>query len=130
MNTILKWFFFILLSLCIANGAFAHKRVITTTVDTLILKAREVKTGLGDEVKIKYDSYSHEHSSSSPNEPFEASVGVYNFELTANKVTETITIYLGVNQNASAVDWKQYKITLFSASPDQKEVKVGISPLK
>lgn len=119
---------------------FTYKGVAQRTVykhfveekncDTLTLKINETKFALNNEVKIKYSTYSHEHSSSSPDQPFEASIGVYNFEFTTNKVTETITIYLAVNQQNSAVDWKQYKITLFSSTPDQKEVIVGVSHLE
>lgn len=108
-------------------SSFSQPTSILHTSDTVILEVTEAKYALDNGVKIKYSSYSHEHSSSSPDEPFQANVGVYNFEITTSHKTETITIYAGTDGKSSPLDWESYKITLLSVTPDQRKVVVHIA---
>lgn len=86
----------------------------------ITLKVKEEKE-VFNKLRIKYLSFGHEHSSSGPDEPFSATVGVYFFELSEDNSTESITIYLDVNAESESVEWKNYTITLMN-SDDQKEI--------
>ena len=126
VHCIPKRLIFILLQLATVTS-FSQITPAMDTAGTLTLKVTETKTALNNELKIKYSSYSHEHSSSSPDEPFSAGTGVYNFEITSGNKAGTITIYTGVSGTGNPVDWESYTITLLSATPDQREVVVSVA---
>lgn len=120
--------FFILFS---AQHTFAQENAsietkMTKNCDTLALRVGERKSALNDEVKLGYMRYSHENSSSSPDQPFAATIGVYFFEAIAKDYLEELTIYMGVTQTSSTIDWKHYKVTLLSVSENQSEVVISI----
>lgn len=126
--TIIKLIFLGLLGLYAFRGFSLKNELppLPDNGDTLTLRIAEEKVALGGEVRIKYNHYGHEHASSAPGEPFSASVGVYSFEVAANGNVDTITIYKGVDEPSSNIDWKQYKIALFYVSEGQDEVGIAV----
>jgi hypothetical protein len=116
---------------CSLQQALAQDNTLIETkmiknCDTLALRVGERKAALNDEVKLGYMRYSHENSSSSPDQPFAATTGVYFFEAIAKDYLEELTIYMGVTQTSSTVNWKHYKVTLLSVSENQSEVVISI----
>jgi hypothetical protein len=122
---------FALFIICLAQQGFAQDNTLietkmTKNCDTLTLRVGERKAALNDEVKLGYMRYSHENSSSSPDQPFAATIGVYFFEAIAKDYLEELTIYKGVNQTFATIDWRHYKVTLLSVSENQSEVVISI----
>lgn len=116
---------------CSAQYAFAQdnspiETKMTKNCDTLTFRVGERKTALNEQVKLGYMRYSHENSSSSPNEPFSATTGVYFFEAIAKNYLEELVIYMGVTETSKTIDWKHYKVTLLSVSENQSEVVVSV----
>lgn len=126
--TIIKLILLALLALYAFRGFSLKNELppLPANGDTLTLRIEEEKVALGGEVRIKYNHYGHENSSSAPGEPFSATVGVYSFEVAANGNVDTITIYKGVDEPSSNIDWKHYKIALFYVSEGQDEVGVAV----
>jgi len=85
------------------------------------------KQSVFDDFSITYSSYGHEHVSYGPDEPFSATLGVYDFLLSDNSSSKPITIYLDVKQTSSAPEfWKNYSVTLMHDSDGQKKVVLKI----
>lgn len=129
-----KLFFYTLFSFFIlfrAQQTFAQENTsmeikTTKNCDTLTLRVGERKAALNEQVKLGYMRYSHENSSSSPNEPFAATTGVYFFEAVAKDYLEELIIYMGVTQKSASINWKHFKVTLLSVSDNQSEVVISI----
>jgi hypothetical protein len=51
------------------------------------------KKNVFEHLEISYLSFSHEHSSSEPGEPFAATTGVYTFEIKEVNLTSQVTFY-------------------------------------
>ena len=92
--------------------------------ESIILSVEQEKTVQG--LSISYLSYSHEHSSSGPDEPFEATMGVYFLQLVTGNQSEEVTLYHGVNSEETVLDWEGYKITLFLVEEGQKTIHLRI----
>lgn len=92
---------------------------------TVTLNINEEKI-LFETLKIKYVSCGHEHVSSSPDEPFSATVGVYVFEVTDGTVTTTITIYKDAYNSSQEIEWLRYKLILLHTT-DEEMVTVAIT---
>ena len=93
--------------------------------DTLTIRVGEERQ-LFKELTIKFVNFGHEHVSSSPDEAFAATVGVYFFELREKDTTESLTIYHGVEEKGNPVSWRDYQITILQVSDGQKMLKLEV----
>jgi hypothetical protein len=93
---------------------------------TITLKVHD-KQIVFNALNITYSNYGHEHVSYRPDEQFAATVGVYFFLLSDDNSSNSITLYMGVNQTSTEpVSWGNYAITMVHASDDQNTVVVKI----
>lgn len=93
--------------------------------DTLTIRVGEERQ-LFRELTIKFVNFGHEHVSSSPDEAFAATVGVYFFELRKKNTTESLTIYHGVEEKGNPVSWRDYQITILQVSDGQKIINLEV----
>lgn len=97
--------------------------------EPILISLNEEKTFFGV-LKIKFISFSHEHSASSPNEPFSATTGVYVFNVSDGKNEKEMTIYTNAEGRSNAEKiFEKYELTLLKASSDQKTLTVNILDL-
>jgi len=93
--------------------------------ETITLKINEEKK-IFDNLKLKYLSFGHENSSSSPFDEFSATVEVYYLEISKNNTIEKITIYQDINSDSQSTEWQNYKILLMKPL-DQEKITLSIS---
>ncbi len=133
MRTILRYIIpgiFLLIGYNSFSQSVSNSIIPLKATDTLTLKVMETKFALNNSLKIKFSSFSHEHSSSSPADSFSATTGVYFFEITVDDKMEPITIYTGVEGRSRPFEWKSYTVTMLSATEDQRAIVVSISAIK
>ncbi len=92
--------------------------------ESIILSVEQEKTVQG--LSISYLNYSHEHSSTGPDEPFEATTGVYFLLLETGNKSESVTLYHSVNSEETVLDWEGYKIALFLVEDGQSTIHLKI----
>lgn len=80
-----------------------------------------------NELKIKYISFGHEHSSSGPDEPFAADVGLYSFEFDLGDKKETGTIYQGVGYSSAPYKVGRFSIVVLPINGGQEKITLEIS---
>lgn len=130
MKTMTTAFILTLLTSCTANQALNHTKKETEKImqkeEIVLINHNQEKIFFGT-LKIKFASFSHEHSSSSPNEPFAASTGVYTFNVRDEKNETQITIYTNaVGRSNPEKIFNKYELTLESATSDQKTLKISL----
>jgi len=95
--------------------------------NTVVLTVQEQKHTAGD-LSITYSDYGHEHASSGPDEPFEATVGFYSFLISDGASSESFTVYRGVDETGGEpIMWQDHTIRLLHVSDDQREVTLQIT---
>lgn len=108
----------------------AKGNAVTENENTSIIIVLEINESknVSNDLNITYSYYGHENASYGPDEPFSATIGIYDFQLSDNESVHSIRFEKGAEQiSTESVTWGNYSITLIHTSDDQKTVTLKLT---